>query len=267
LARAFDSANRNWHIRELKKCEDGKLWPSAIFHLDKLIQLQPNSADYYARRGAARAELQQFDSALADFEQSVQRGMRGANNLYSIAVLYLNAGRLDDYRRICRLTLEQIEPKTNSININTRVWTCSIIEPTVADPAQLIAFMETALANADSGDKSTLLNTFGLVLYRAGRFDDAVTSVQQSMQARSGDGAITDWLILALSHHKLGHSDQSRKWLEKAAAWIDEFVTNSSRKSGEFFWDELLECRIMRAEAESLIGTHKPDDRGATIEQ
>jgi tetratricopeptide (TPR) repeat protein len=238
------------------------LWSAANFHADRLIQLQPQFADHYARRGAARAQLQEWDSALADYAQAVERGARGHNNLYSTAILFLNAGRLDEYRKICRLTLEQIEAKSHPGNINTRVWTCSLVDAAVANPAQLVNFMESAIERVDSANKSVLLNTLGLALYRAGRFDDAVTAIHQSMDANanSREGIVTDWLILAMAHHQLGRPDQSRHWLEKSIAWLEELGKNASQKDGEPAWDERIEFRLLRAEAESLIGVSQAID-------
>ncbi len=59
-------------------------------------------------------------------------------------------------------------------------------------------------------------------LLRAGRLDEAVRRFEQSLAVQP------DWpnhglnaYGLALAHHRLGHPDEARRWLDIAEHWLD----------------------------------------------
>ena len=59
-------------------------------------------------------------------------------------------------------------------------------------------------------------------------------------------GAIPqEFAFLALGHHRLGHRDEAKRWLEKLAA-------HQPKEGSDFSWKD-VEIRILRREAESLI--------------
>jgi hypothetical protein len=65
-----------------------------------------------------------------------------------------------------------------------------------------------------------------------------------------------------MAHHRLGHSEEARKWLEKANTSIDQAMqgkpsAQAAAAPGE--WAERLELLILRSEAESLITGKKTE--------
>jgi hypothetical protein len=52
-------------------------------------------------------------------------------------------------------------------------------------------------------------------------------------------------VFLAMAHHRLGHHDEARRWL-------DRFRNRRPNLDPRVFWHE-LEIRLLRAEAEALI--------------
>ena len=87
--------------------------------------------------------------------------------------------------------------------------------------------------------------TLGAALYRAGRFEEAIHRLNESNQARNDGGDPKGVAFLALTHHRLGHSNQAKHWLDKLVAY-------RPKEGADFFWDE-VDIRILRREAESLI--------------
>ena len=53
------------------------------------------------------------------------------------------------------------------------------------------------------------LNTRGVLLYRAGQYADAVTTLEKSLEAGKGQFDGFDLFFLAMAHHRLGHSDEA----------------------------------------------------------
>jgi hypothetical protein len=55
-----------WHRREAEASERDRQWFAAVFHLSRLIDIQPGNGRWYARRGFAHAKLGHYHSALKD---------------------------------------------------------------------------------------------------------------------------------------------------------------------------------------------------------
>jgi tetratricopeptide (TPR) repeat protein len=96
----------------------------------------------------------------------------------------------------------------------------------------------------DPFNKSACLNTLGAALYRAGRYDEAIRRLEEAIQARGGEHP-GDWPFLALAHHRLGHRDEARRWLDR----LREHQPSTDPAQ---FWDELA-IRLVRSEAEAVI--------------
>ena len=90
-----------------------------------------------------------------------------------------------------------------------------------------------------------MLNTLGAALYRAGRFEEAIRRLNESIQALDGGDVPKGFAFLAMAHHRLGHGDEAKRWLDKLAAY-------QPKEGADFSWDD-VEIRILRREAESLI--------------
>jgi WD40 repeat protein/serine/threonine protein kinase/tetratricopeptide (TPR) repeat protein len=62
-----------WHAQEAEDSEAAGQWFAAIYHLDRLLAAQPESADLRLRRGRAHMHLGQSDQALDDFAAALRR--------------------------------------------------------------------------------------------------------------------------------------------------------------------------------------------------
>ncbi len=45
-------------------------------------------------------------------------------------------------------------------------------------------------------------------MYRSGRFEEGI-------RLRGGGSVPADWPFLAMAHHRLGHRDEARRWLDR----------------------------------------------------
>jgi tetratricopeptide (TPR) repeat protein len=105
---------------------------------------------------------------------------------------------------------------------------------------------EKALAGFPPQLRRTSLNTLGAALYRAGRIDEAIVRLDESVKASGGVGVPQDWAFLAMAHRKKGNDDEARRWLEKLRSHKPD------EKAG--FSTDVVECRILLREAEALLG-------------
>jgi len=92
-------------------------------------------------------------------------------------------------------------------------------------------------------DAATPWNTLGVAQYRAGKCQAAIESLQKSMEA----GGDTGYFFLAMSHWRLGHLEEARRWYDKGVAHLEGI---------DFAEDFLVR---FRAEAEQLMGLTESD--------
>jgi hypothetical protein len=90
-----------------------------------------------------------------------------------------------------------------------------------------------------------VLNTLGAALYRAGRFEEAIRRLNEGAKTRGDEGVPKGFAFLAMAHHRLGHQDDAKHWLDK-------LIASQVNKTPGSSFDE-IEILILRREAESLV--------------
>jgi tetratricopeptide (TPR) repeat protein len=99
-------------------------------------------------------------------------------------------------------------------------------------------------------------HVLGLACYRAGRFDEAIEQLHKSIDGKWNANA-ANWLVLAMVHHRLGHGNEARKWFDQAARWMEN--PDALRSIHQH---DSLACRVLRKEAETLLGLpHGPEPK------
>jgi tetratricopeptide (TPR) repeat protein len=104
-----------------------------------------------------------------------------------------------------------------ALGIQMPLWVRLLDDPP-ADPADLIQKAERYVSSHPGAGKYVL----GAALLRAGRLDEAVRQFEASLAvepdwSNSGMNAYG----LAIAHHRLGHRDQARAWLDRAESWLN----------------------------------------------
>ena len=69
-------------------------------------------------------------------------------------------------------------------------------------------------------DEAMYLNTYGVALYRAGRFAEAVPALGKSLEVGQGENAAFDLFFLAMAHHRLAHREEARGCFDRAVRWV-----------------------------------------------
>ena len=99
------------------------------------------------------------------------------------------------------------------------------------------------------------LNTYGVALYRAGHFAEAVPILEESLQAGQGQYDAFDLFLLAMAHHRLAHREEARACFDRAVRWL---AAQRNRDAGY-----AAELARFRAEAEAVLSGptgELPDD-------
>jgi WD40 repeat protein/Flp pilus assembly protein TadD len=282
-----------WHRRQAEAFEASGQWPAAVWHLDQLIAAAPADWALYQRRGRAHAALGEREQAAADYEKAcdlgaddwpvwVDRGLaeaelghwEGAAAAYARAVelgatsdrvlsqhalLRLAVGDARGYRQACATMVKQFGRTGNAKIANNVAWVCSYAPDAVDDPAPVVRLAEQVAASHPK--KYATLNTLGAILYRAGRYDEAVQKLQEALEAHPRGGAPFDFLFLALAHQRLGHREEARRWWARAVQAIEqaeEGTLSDPTIRQPLFWIQRLELLTLRREAESALKEAKP---------
>jgi hypothetical protein len=88
------------------------------------------------------------------------------------------------------------------------------------------------------------LDTFGAILYRAGRNEEAVMRLKKALSKSPGKVFFYDWLFLAMAHQRLGHTGEAKKCLAKAEAL---------REYRGKIWPQRLQWQFLHREAEDMV--------------
>jgi WD40 repeat protein/predicted Ser/Thr protein kinase len=164
------------------------------------------------------------------------------------AVLCLEAGDRDSYRRLCAAVRDRL-PRDSVDNTNSATWTCVLGPDGLDDYEPVLRVAEKAF-----GPKPDVyqLNTLGLILYRAGRPEEAVKRLDEAVASREKAGAppplqlASDRFILAMAHARLGHADEARELLKQAVADLARYKGLRSQD-----WSE---TELLHHEAEKVVG-------------
>jgi serine/threonine protein kinase/WD40 repeat protein/Flp pilus assembly protein TadD len=150
------------------------------------------------------------------------------------AVACLKVGDAAGYRAACAGIAKQLRPVGPNLSVGEAVNAAMAftLGPNATDDwtkplawsdhalARLLAFEK---ANPDKKDalrreKQLFLSTRGAVLFRAGRFEEAVKVLGEAMTYHAQGGDFDNWVVLALAEHRLGHTDAAKEAAAKARA-------------------------------------------------
>jgi hypothetical protein len=153
----------------------------------------------------------------------------------------LAAGRREDYRRLCARLLPD-EGQHPEAGNPLRAWLYVLAPEGGADPAAVLRLAEKKAA--DKPNDTTAAAALEAALYRAGRSDDP----------RWGRSAVRAGahFFRAMRYHRLGNAAEARKALEAAVRRAADVEADGATP-----WGERVELRLLREEAEKVVGPGK----------
>jgi serine/threonine protein kinase/WD40 repeat protein len=121
------------------------------------------------------------------------------------------------------------------------------------DPTRALPLARRAVALAPDNDM--YLNTLGLTLYRAGRYEEAISVLERSLGNHNNLSIPYDLFFLTLCHARQGDAGRARACFDRAVTWLK----TNSKQIGQ----TAQELKVFRAEAEALLRAsfgELPDD-------
>jgi tetratricopeptide (TPR) repeat protein len=201
----------------------------------KYLTLNAQDHDAWHRRGLVRFQIGAWEEASADFRKALELDPASAVYWLSRHAAHAQQGQQD----------QALESWNQVVKHSPFVQ--------VRGDSRAVALAEKAVAVSPMYGN---INTLGTVLYRAGRFEEAIRKLQEGMKLHGQNGNAWDWLFLAMAHHRLGHASEARQWLNRAIDWMAQFEAGKVKDA--FYgitlnWNLRLELQLFRREAEALI--------------
>jgi tetratricopeptide (TPR) repeat protein len=204
-----------------------------------------SAAPLWANRGESLAKRQRWTEAASAIGEAVRLKSEDFTYRRCLILTLLAAGDHAGLRQSLTDMLDRFRMTTEPMianNVALRSVMAVSEEPNLSETVRLA---ELAVSRARENQETFHLKTLGAALYRAGRFEEAVRRLEEGIQKGNGVSAMADWVFLSMAHHRLGHHDEARRWL-------DRFRDFSPSPNPYAFWNE-LQIRLLRAEAEAVV--------------
>ena len=165
---------------------------------------------------------------------------------HRLALALALAGDIEESRRASAATLERFS-RDESRGIGDAARVCLIVPNAVDDLSAPRRLAEAAVAR--DPNPAWLHYVLGLARYREGQSERAIEDLSKSLKLGADWSAVAlNYPVLAMAHHRLGHADEARKWLERAHV----VVPGETIMPNAIWWDR-LEFVLLRREAHALI--------------
>lgn len=154
--------------------------------------------------------------------------------------------------------------QTGDLNLgNTAAWACALAPDAVEDLDAVVALSAKAVAKNPKSYPN--LNTYGAILVRAGRHDEALKQLDAATAAHGEGGTALDWLFQALAWNALGEADKAGKLARKTALWMKQ-IESGELKSKDFPdplpWGTRVELKTLLLETRPLTS---PDSGAGSV--
>jgi tetratricopeptide (TPR) repeat protein len=154
----------------------------------------------------AATDRKALDAAAAVLDAALKREPNAVDLLIQSGMTRHLQGRYDDEAVLYRSALAR-DP-SNAIARNNLAW---IIGEDQRKPSDALTIIDELIR--DAGPEASRLGTRGVILFRLGRLDDAIASLEAGIRLRPA--AVSNY-YLALAYQKAGRADDARRTLDAA---------------------------------------------------
>jgi tetratricopeptide (TPR) repeat protein len=280
-----------WHSVEADACEAEAAWGEVYWHLSHLVTGLPSpSAALFVRRGQLLLSLGREKEATADFARAFQQNDEDIDIVLWHARSCLLVADQQAYQQACAALLKSFTAKDappsrlrEAAPLAARTVMLSPEAVPELGPA-LTRAMEPPqdLPRIARRQDSNALTAQGGLLLRAGRYPEAITTLQEAIAKRFRREAPVAELLLAIAQYKQGQAAEARRTLDRVRFTLDREAPlrdaiglvggaaagpwHAAARAGAGTrpeappWDlpTQLEVRLLRREAESLINLPAP---------
>jgi serine/threonine protein kinase/tetratricopeptide (TPR) repeat protein len=227
-------------------------YQKALDARNTLLELVPDRASSIVSRAELHFLLGNWAAGTADCRKALGLSPQSVRPWYFLALAHLQGADHDGYRRACAGILERFQESTDVDALYLTAWTCLLGPDAATDWKQPLAVAER-LHKADPTNFDTL-TALGGILFRAGRFREAAARLTEAEAAlketKSPRGSVIyNWLLQAMTQHRLGDAEKAKWWYEKSAKHLAQPTVGGAPPAA---WNRQLTLRLLRQEYEGL---------------
>ena len=261
IAATPPNPTRAFHLARAAYFAELRQWRDAIDAYEKALQMADESALTHSRLANVWAELGKPEEAAAHYSAALKITPDDTRIRYYHGLAKLRADEPDEYRAMAQELGRNALKSHDTTEQNRAAWACALLPGLMSDPGPLIDMMRSAVQKEP---KDYAINsTFGSVLARAGRYEEAIKAFEAAMllmprdkaSEKSFDGTAFDWVFLAIAHFKLGRTDEAKRYLWQTREHMERVASDPLFRDPNWTWDwsDRYELDILRAEAKALI--------------
>jgi tetratricopeptide (TPR) repeat protein len=220
--------------------------------LSQAIRIGGGGWRIFHQRGLIRARKELWNEAADDFTAAIDLTAEAPDVWHDLALAQLACGRYALYQGTCKALLNRFNQAEDLPTTRSLIETCILAHGALDDPTPVLKLAKRiTMAQPERHDELSLM---GAVLYRAGRFSEALICFDKAIAAHSSKpkGTVRDWLYMAMVQYRLGHYTEAKKcWTE--AGKFDHIVEEWARQATQDTPMGALEASLLRDEVKSLI--------------
>jgi tetratricopeptide (TPR) repeat protein len=231
--------------------EERRAWQTLWANVRALAARDPVALFDRARTHIAR---RQWKKAAECFAQGFKlEPATDGDSCFEYAVTQLLSRDRPSYRRTCAHMLARCQ-MAPPMRPYLAARACTLAPDSANDPARPANLSRNELQQ--SGTEFWSLTEQAALQVRAGRPRDAIPLLERSLTADGRPGrAVLNWLWLALAYQKLGKAEEARRWLDRAAGWLDQQGDRMPLDTGftGLHRHNWLEAHVLLEEAKRLL--------------
>jgi hypothetical protein len=178
---------------------------------------------------------------------------------FEYAAAQLLAGDGPGYCKACAHMLDRCQTKPQ-MRPYLAARACTLAPDSTEDPTQPVRLSakELEIHNEREAVPYWALTEQAALKFRTGRYGDVVPLLERSLAVDGRPGrTVLNWLWLAITYQKMGKHEEARRWLDRAANWLDQQGSRMPRETSSMSLgsDRLnwLEAHVLRQEAEASL--------------
>lgn len=221
---------------------------------DRCVELNKCSVVSLLQRARLLAGLAESESAKADLKSIISSDNGSYEPYYQAALISLMLDAPDLYKASCRSILKTTTATDTPIAKNFAAWTCALGPESLDDYSDAVAMGRTAVDAEPTNPQ--FLNSLGGVLVRAKLYSEAKPYLEQIVNHPNNEATSTiyAYYFLAITEHYLNNPDAASARLKTAHTLADQELAGLPK------WNRILTIKLLRREADALIGTQENDN-------
>jgi tetratricopeptide (TPR) repeat protein len=173
--------------------------------------------------GQVLAEGGRWKEAIAVFEKIAAREPANVGKQQDLLECYLALHDRASYRRVCEAVIARHGATKDRALANNVIW-LTVLMPGAVRNYSAAVDLGHRLMNTGKPDANER-NTFGALLYRAGKYEAALIQLKRSIDGQNGRGNAWDWVFTAMARHRARHAG-AKEALAKAKELRGESESN-----------------------------------------